>query len=161
MSPEQRKVNSWLYSLNRTEMALRDLDKSIEVINTRLDCSYLAAQQYDRVIVKSGKVGQPTESMAISASGDRERVEYLKILRDEYRRSINDFEAALDHLILHERWGRKGTEIILAKYIKRIPDHMIYTAAVYCSKRNYYYILTASLQFFYDTMPGRFREGNV
>ena len=162
MTPEQRAVSSWLYGLNRVELAIIDLDRSIDEIEHRLSRGRVKATTFDRIYCTNSKISRSTEEGALEEagySGDQERLDYLLILRQEYQRNITDYEYVIEKMISEERWGSLGKDIIFAKYRKKtIPDEKIYSE-LYCAERTFYRTLLLALDFIYDVLPSRFKVG--
>jgi len=166
MTAEQRAVSQWLDGLNRTEWALINIDKSIEELERKLNLQTIQSTVYDKIISSTRSVSFPTEEHALDYMememhvmvGDRERLEFLKILRREYQLSLRDYDETISKMVKNESWGKMGSEIIHAKYRRKInPDQRIFAYVVFCAKPTFYRILGSSLSFFYDILPSRFR----
>lgn len=161
MTPQQRAVSSWLYSLNRVEWAIIDLDRSIDEIERRLSQGRIQATTYDSIYCSNSNISRPAEDGAMAEAGyngDQERIDYLLILRAEYRRNITDYESAMEKMVLDEKWGTLANSIIYAKYRqKKTPDEKIY-GELFCAKPTFYRTLVLALNFICDVLPSRFRK---
>ena len=161
MTPEQRAVSSWLYSLNRVEWAIKDLDRSIDEIEHRLSQGRIKATTYDSIYCSNSNVSRPAEEGAMAEagySGDQERIDYLLFLRAEYQRNITDYESAMEMMVLDEKWGPLANNIIHAKYRKKTaPDEQI-CAELFCAEKTFYRTLNNALIFIADVLPSRFAK---
>ena len=162
MTPEQKEVSSWLYSLNRVEWAIIDLDRSIDEIEHRLSQGRVKATAYDSIYCSNSNISRPAEDGAMAEagySGDQERIDYLLVLRAEYQRNLTDYELAIERMVLDERWGQLAKDIIVEKFRKKtVPDEKIYSTIVFCAERTFYWTLSKALDFFVDVLPSRFRK---
>ena len=158
MTDEQKFVSRWLYSLNRTEWALENLQKSIDIMENKIGGGVIGSTTYDGIFSSTHAVSSPSESKAISTIGDPERLAYLKILREVYQDDLICYADTIDRMTYGEHWGPLGKDIIHAKYIKRVsPDSKIYDYVVFCGKTTFYKTLRLSLNFFYDVLPQKMR----
>lgn len=161
MTPEQRAVSSWLYSLNRVEWAIKDLDRSIDEIEHRLSQGRIKATAYDSIYCSNSNISRPAEEGAMAEagySGDQERIDYLLVLRAEYQRNITDYESAMEMMVLDEKWGPLANNIIHAKYRqKKAPDEQIY-GELFCTPATFYRTLNNALKFIADVLPSRFAK---
>ena len=162
MTPEQRAVSSWLYSLNRVEWAIIDLDRSIDEIERRLSQGRIQATTFDRIFCSNSNISRPAEDGAMAEagySGDQERIDYLLVLRADYQRNLTDYESAMEKMVQDEKWGALANSIIIEKFRKKtVPDEKIYSNVVFCAERTYYWTLSKALDFFVDVLPSRFRK---
>jgi len=161
MTPEQRAVSSWLYSLNRVEWAIIDLDRSIDEIEHRLSQGRVKAPTSDSIYCSNSNISRPAEEGAMAEagySGDQERIDYLLVLRQEYRRNLTDYESAMEKMVLDEKWGALANNIIHAKYRKKTaPDEQIY-GELFCTPATFYRTLNNALIFIADVLPSRFAK---
>ena len=161
MTDEQRAVSSWLYSLNKIEWALENLDRSIEETEHRLSKGRIKATDFDRVNCSNSNIGHPTEIGALALCGysaDQERLDYLLIIREEYLRNLSDYEWALEKMVLDAKWGALAKDILQAKFRRKVvPDEKIYSN-LFCTKETFYRTLRRAIQFYAEVLPSRFSK---
>lgn len=145
---EVQKVKQYLYSINGTELAVANLECSIELLR---DGENIKAMAYDGIIVSGGEsVSQPER-----CSLNSDRMVFLTKRLDIKQRKIAMFYNALEALQNESDLGRLGANIIRHKYIQRIsPDHRIYTLKLFCSRESYYRAHRLALLFIRDVIPG-------
>lgn len=103
---------TWLYGLNKTEWALENLDKSIDLLEHKLSRGIIQAMQFDNVQASNHEVSFPTEDKTVAMLGDPERLEYLKILREAYQAELVDYSMTIERMTISEKWGQLGKDII-------------------------------------------------
>lgn len=144
---EGKKVKQYLYSINRLELSVANLQCSLELLR---DGETIKAMTYDGIMVSGGESISQPERYSLNS----DRIVFLSKRLDVEQRKIAMFYNALEALQNESDLGRLGAHIVRHKYIQRIsPDYRIYTLKLFCSRDIYYRAHRLALQFIREVIP--------
>ena len=150
----KKKVAQWLYSIPRTELAVKNLEESLEALKTRRESPPTWMSNLDALGVMGGVGGSRQETWVEFLDEYPARKSYLEDVLQQHRRKVRMYYDTLDAMQT-EHWGSLGREIINYKYYRHIhPDLKIYSLLLFSTKETYYRVNRRSLQYFWDVIPG-------
>ena len=154
---EQKRVKQFLYSIKVTELAIFNLQRAIDDLDTRKASPPTWMSNPDVCGVSGGSAGSQQESWVEFLDAYPARRSFLTDTMDRHRRKVADYNETIDSMRETEQWGPLGADIIRLKYYHHIhPDQTIWCYHLFCSKAAFYRTHYAALRFFYEVLPQRF-----
>ena len=154
---EKKSVQAFLWSIRKTEIAIHNLERAIETLDTRRESP---PDWMSRLSAAGGGGGSGTsqlESWTEFLEAFPARRSYLSDQLIQHKRKIEQYQDAIMYLINEPRWGVLGAEIIKIKYYQQVkPDKAIYTMYLFCAERTFYDAHSRALRTIFDLMPDRF-----
>jgi len=150
----KKKVAQWLYSIPRTELAIKNLEDSLEALTDRLQTPPTWMSNPDALGVMGGSEGSRQETWVEFLDAYPARKSFLEDKLEQHKRKVKLYYDTLD-VMQTENWGSLGREIVEYKYYRHVqPDLKIYSLLLFCAQPTYYRILDRALRFFHDVLPG-------
>lgn len=158
---EQAAVKQWLHSIKRSELAIINLTKAIEEIETRRESPPTWMPRYE-MSGGGGNGGSKQESWVEFVDQYDARKKYLEQELTRIKNKVEQYNNTLDNMNNEPQWGSLAVQIIKAKYYKHIsPDFAIFTYHLFCSKETFYRTHRKALQFIVDVLPNIFKKTGV
>lgn len=151
---EKKEVIQYLYSIKRTEVAITNLARAIDDLETRRQSPPDWMHNPDSISVTGGMEGSKQEAWAEFIEAYPARKSFLEDQLQQKQKKIEQYNEIITALAQEGRWGTLAVQIIRHKYIQRItPDKAIYTMFLFCAEKTYYRIHRRALQYFIDVLP--------
>ncbi|MBP2643949.1 MAG: hypothetical protein H6Q67_1836 [Firmicutes bacterium] len=153
----KKKVAQWLYSIPRTELAIKTMEESLVALRERKETPPTWMSNPDALGVMGGIEGSRQETWVEFLDAFPARESFLEDRLKHNRRKVKLYYDTLDAM-QKEHWGCLGREIVEYKYYRHVqPDLKIYSLLLFCAKPTYYRILSMALRFFYEVLQGEMR----
>lgn len=154
-----KAVKQFLYSIRRTELAIINLEKALEELDTRRESPPDWMSRLDAVGGSGGGGGSKLESWTEFLDTYPARRSYLEDQLKQHRRKVEQYNQAVEMISKEPRWGALGKDIVRLKYYQHVrPDRAIYTLYLFCAERTFYEAHRRALKMVYDILPDRFRR---
>lgn len=153
---EVKRVKSWLYSIRRSEIALANLTKALEELESRHYSPPTWMQAPPEAVMVSGSMGgSKQEAWTEFLDEYPARRSFLEDNIVKHSSKISCFWTTLDLLAEEDN---VGAQAIRKKYYDKVrPDKAIYTMFLFCSEETFYRALRRALHFYYDVLPDIFQ----
>lgn len=149
-----RKVEAWLYSIPRIEIALHNLKMELERLETKRQSPPTWMSNPNAVPVAGGELDSRQQKwIEFLDEYEIRRNELLEQIR--YReQQIECFNRVLD--MLRAENGQYA-QLVKAKYIEKVkPDSAIYDGILVVSERTFYRMRAYVVKTFYECLPAQF-----
>ncbi|TWH49608.1 DUF1492 domain-containing protein [Sporomusa sp. KB1] len=151
---EKKAVIQYLYSIKRTELAITNLERAIEDLETRRESPPVWMHNLDSVSVTGGMESSKQEAWVQFIEAYPERKSFLKDQLQQKQNKIQQYNEIITALSREGNWGSLAAQIIRHRYIQRIsPDKAIYTLFLFCSESTFYKTHRQALKYFNDVLP--------
>jgi hypothetical protein len=144
--------------MKATELAIINLNKAIEHHVGRREAHVRITSTMS--LAPGGDGGSKIEAWAEFTDTYEERLDFLKYHLAEKQDKLDEYNMVMEALVHDGHWGNLAVQIVRHKYYQHIqPDYHIYSMFLFCSKQTFWRAHMRMLQFVYDTLPHRFRNG--
>ena len=155
---EQKFVKQWLYSIPKTEVAIKNLERAIDDLSERRQSPPTWMSNPDALGVQGGSGGSKQETWVEFLDMYEARMSYLQDTLARHKRKIEQYNDTLEAMN-NDVVGALGVAIIKYKYYRHIkPDSAIYTLYLFCSQKTFYNYHFRALQYFAQTLPDIFHK---
>jgi hypothetical protein len=152
-------VKAYLYSIKRTEIAIINLTRALEDLDTRMQSPPTWMSNPEAVGVYGASNESRQETWVMFQEAYPERRAFLNDKLHEKRRKVEEYETTLAAMVQEGNWGPLAVQIVKYKYNMRVsPDSAIYLYHLFCTKETFYRLHRRALQFFCDALPHRFEK---
>lgn len=159
---EIKAVKAYLYSIKRTEIAIINLTRALEDLDTRMESPPTWMSNPDAVAVCGGAEESKQETWVMFQEAYPERRQFLHDKLHDHRRKVEEYERTLAAMVGEGHWGALAAEIVRYKYNMRVaPDSAIYRFHLFCTEETFYRTHRRALQFFFEAVPQRFSKLTV
>ena len=154
---EFRRVEAWLYSIPRVQLAIENLMMELEKLDTRAASPPSWMSNPNATAVSGGGSMDSCQAKYMEFMdeyGLRRREVELAIL--ERRQQLECFERVLD--MLRTENGQLA-QLVRKKYIEKIkPDVTIYETILFVGHSKFYEMRRYTVEAFFECLPGQFNE---
>lgn len=153
---EFRRIEAWLYSIPRIEIALKTLKQELDRLDTKAASPPTWMSNPDAIPMKGGSLDSRQQRWL-------EFMDEYGIRRDELLEKITDREQQLEAFNMVLEMLRKENslyaQLVKKKYIEKVkPDSAIYDGLLCVSKTTFYEMRAYVVQAFLDCLPGQFAD---
>ncbi len=159
---EIKAVKAYLYGIKRTEVAIINLTRALEDLNTRIQSPPTWMSNPNAIAVCGGADGSKQESWVEFQDAYPERRQFLEDQLADKRRKVEEYERTLAAMAEEGHWGTLAVQIVRYKYNMRVvPNRAIYLYHLFCTEEIFYRTHRRALQFFRDAVPHRIEKMTV
>jgi hypothetical protein len=149
-----RRVEAWLYSIPRIEIALDDLKLTLERLETKRATPPAWLSHPEATPVSGSQVDSRQQRWVEFLDTFDERAEELQGQIRYREQQLQCFNKVMDILRAE---NSQLAQLVRAKYIDKIkPDSAIYEGVLFVSKTRYYEMRHYAVNVFFECMPGQF-----
>lgn len=153
---ERKKVQHFLRSIRKAELAVIDLNRAIEDLDTRRESPPTWMINLESAGVSGGIGENRLETWAEFIDTYEARRSFLREMLRRNARKVEDYKRTMEALAHEDNYGCLAVEIINLKYYRKVPDEVACRYHLFCAKRTYYRTHVAGLIFFCEALPSRF-----
>lgn len=151
---EVKRVQRWLYSIRAKEVAIDNIQTSLERLETRRQSMPTVVQQLSPTAgCGSGEPESQPEKWVVFDEHYESRIELYRVRLEDYQHEIAQYISSLEELSKDEKWGDLAARIIHSKYYRQqSPDERIFNSLA-CSRNTFYIAHRIGLEFFFRAIP--------
>lgn len=154
---EVKRVKQFLYSIRRTEQAIKNLEQAIEDLDRRSNSPPTWTSNPSAFPVRGGEPTDKLQSWAEFKETYTARRSFLADSLYRQRRKLEQYRETLESMRGESELGDMAVRLIEHKYYRQVrPDRAIWSIYLFCSKPTFYRVNDKALQFFFDCLPDRF-----